>query len=126
MNTRLSDDFQITPPLLDERSGMICGYAGDCPRDAVWHIFWTVELENSAACDEHYEAAKQWAWYTAHRSTEVCAEGTGHLVWLQDGASACVHDDDMDNLNASMALGVLRHVDLETGRLMPAPGLVPA
>ena len=111
--------FEITPPLLNERSPMQCGRDATCPADAVWHIFWTTDLENSAACEKHYEEAKQWAWYTAHRSTSVCAEGGGHLVWLNDGSSTCVHPDDVDALTQSQSLGMDRHIDLDSGRLLP-------
>ena len=114
----MSDDFQITPTLGNLRSPMSCGYevGGPCQRDAVWHIFWTPDLENGAACDEHYEASRRWAWYTAHRMNDVCVEGEGFLLFLKDGASTCVHPNDVDSIKAALEAELAPVIDLESGR----------
>lgn len=123
----MTDDFQITPPLLGVKPPTVCGYMPDgvvCAKPATWHIIWNPEMDNGAACDEHYEASKRWAWYTSHRMNDVCREGGGYVVFLSDaGDSTCVHDEDHGDLLASIAAGIERRVDLDTGRLLPV--LVP-
>jgi hypothetical protein len=117
----MNDPFEITPPLGDVKPPTACGYGnGICIKPATWHIFWNVSLDNGAACDEHLETSRRWAWYTVHPMNEVCRSGGGCLVFLTEGGdSTCIDEDSAADLDASVALGEQRHVDLDSGRLIP-------
>lgn len=71
----------LTPPLGPRRQHLFhqCGYnasvveGNECGKPATWHIIWTLDAENGAACDEHYENAKaNYVFVCAHQRGADC------------------------------------------------------
>lgn len=73
---------------------------GYCGKPAAWHVFWTVETDNSVACDEHMaEAEKAWAWYDRHPVSSVCTMPGAVVFWSWNEPPGCcrwhVDDDEL-------------------------------
>lgn len=65
----------ITPRLGVITPTQVCGYETGgtiCGAAATWHVIWTPDGENGAACDRHMPNAKTFAYWAAHRYEDVC------------------------------------------------------
>lgn len=105
----------LTPPLGHRRQERFdsCGFnpsmieGQECGKPGTWHIIWTLDAENGAACDEHYENARaQFAFVCAHRRGSDCMM-PGSIV-LFDENRCIVEGDPIDGPILALASRVPR------------------
>lgn len=102
-----------TPPLYEEAPPFICsrrigtGPTPDeppvyCGKPATWHIIWTLEGDNSIACDEHADSARaNWVFAGMHPYSEVCSMPGSRWVPELD---RCVVDEELLGLASSVSV----------------------
>ena len=81
---------------------------GFCLQDAVLHVFWDTELENSFVCSDHLDDIERWKPYSTHASEVPPCGLTGsmfHDVRMEDGSveSWCSLDDESDAKSRELA-----------------------
>ena len=90
----------VTPPMGARRQERFdtCGFnpsmveGDECGKPATWHIIWTLDAENGAACDEHFEDARAtWVYVCAHRRGPDCMMPNSIVVWDEN---RCVVEGD--------------------------------
>lgn len=90
----------FTPPMGERRQERFdtCGFnpsmveGEECGQAATWHIIWTLDAENGAACDHHYESARAtWVYVCAHKRGPDCMM-PGSVVLFDE--NRCVVEGD--------------------------------
>lgn len=92
----------LTPPMGHRRQDRFdtCGFnpsmieGRECAKPATWHIIWTVDAENGAACEQHYQDARaRWAFVCAHPRGPDCMMPGSLMLWDEN---RCIVEGDLE------------------------------